>query len=1111
MCGHTTARARRADGHRARAPPLDASPRASVAREGRRRFLSRARLAQSRAVAETRGKTRGKTREAVVRSFVGASTDGSSPPTTMEERAVSSAHASPSSTERTIAPERVFERCRDAARALEVAALGAVSHREKCSALWGQAEATMLALEEVENMVAMYDDAVRVIVKRNCVSVLSKLTMGRTLVEVYGSYTTAQKMARYIAGWTTDAKFEELTRELEALETQLWHMTGAAGRLGVAVASGDGRRRLLRGGFGQTLDTIFGSGILAMCAGGSDGSELWWSTGGQFARLHAYDMFIQGQREIARPRLNEDAEGVGIRCLTGSSAGAPTLNAPIVTMSSSTSNDSVLLWAGLRNGVVMAWDCDLGKLLSTDIVLASRDKAVTAIAPIDATRAWVGCEDGTIVEVHAPATKPDSSWSYSGKCFKTRDVFPADANERPSFGEPRENSKGVRCMIHNANEGSDGFMFIACERDLFLEIWDIADATCVRVEALDDLGAVVSLMQHPTVRDLIVSVHETGAVQLWGGDKCAVKTGDRVMTITPGFKQVEKWSLAPFSKYFGKTVIGAVAVENVLVIGHASGKLTIWSLPGAQELHDTTLHSETLASSPASASVTVRWGKRVAHESGLVHLTKIDGGGSLGVVTVGRFGSIMYWPLAQLESGLGKGRKPRPMLGTPSKMNEDRLKPKTPESGTLSDTARIAYEHIKLVQKIGEGSFGRVYKAKWNHIDVAVKFIGPSDIDVTASGLGRSLEELEKEVSIMTKLRHPNIVLLLGVVMSPRPAIVQEFCVRGSLYTVLQRHAKSGAPELTWRLRLQMALGAAAGMLYLHECTPTVLHRDLKSANLMVDRYYRVKVGDFNLSRAEIVASSESAEFSGNLHSPSWMAPEVLCDSQYSKASDVYSFAVVMWEIQSLQTPWKDLHIYQIVTAVPDGERLDPTATHGVVFHEAKAYQDLMMRAWQQDPAVRPCFEQLVEEVTTLLSAEIARDPQLKKGEKSAPARAQPPPLLQTQKSSSFSVRDSIKRRSVRESIKFSSVIERRSSSVEALPSAVRSQSRKSQFNDEDLEESVIIETPYATPAASPEKATGKEPEAKPIVIDAGEVPSASLLIGMRARNSFNSSTRESA
>ena len=58
----------------------------------------------------------------------------------------------------------------------------------------------------------------------------------------------------------------------------------------------------------------------------------------------------------------------------------------------------------------------------------------------------------------------------------------------------------------------------------------------------------------------------------------------------------------------------------------------------------------------------------------------------------------------------------------------------------------------------------------------------------------------------MTKLRHPNIVLLLGVVMSPRPAIVQEFCIRGSLYSVLQRHTKSGAPELTWRIRLQMAL-----------------------------------------------------------------------------------------------------------------------------------------------------------------------------------------------------------------------------------------------------------------------------------------------------------------
>ena len=120
-----------------------------------------------------------------------------------------------------------------------------------------------------------------------------------------------------------------------------------------------------------------------------------------------------------------------------------------------------------------------------------------------------------------------------------------------------------------------------------------------------------------------------------------------------------------------------------------------------------------------------------------------------------------------------------------------------------------------------------------------------------------ALDELEKEVGIMARLRHPNIVLLLGAVRSP-PAIVEEFCARGSLFSVLQRHTKPGVPPLEWRVRLQMALGAAAGMCYLHNCSPPIIHRDLKSPNLMVDRYFRVKVGDFNLSRVAVPRSGRS-------------------------------------------------------------------------------------------------------------------------------------------------------------------------------------------------------------------------------------------------------------
>ena len=109
------------------------------------------------------------------------------------------------------------------------------------------------------------------------------------------------------------------------------------------------------------------------------------------------------------------------------------------------------------------------------------------------------------------------------------------------------------------------------------------------------------------------------------------------------------------------------------------------------------------------------------------------------------------------------------------------------------------------------------------------------------------LDELEKEVGIMARLRHPNIVLLLGAVRSP-PAIVEEFCARGSRSSPCSSDTPNPAfRRLRWRVRLQMALGAAAGMCYLHNCAPPIVHRDLKSPNLMVDRYFRVKVGDFNL------------------------------------------------------------------------------------------------------------------------------------------------------------------------------------------------------------------------------------------------------------------------
>uniref|UniRef100_A0A151UG32 Serine/threonine-protein kinase CTR1 n=1 Tax=Cajanus cajan TaxID=3821 RepID=A0A151UG32_CAJCA len=98
----------------------------------------------------------------------------------------------------------------------------------------------------------------------------------------------------------------------------------------------------------------------------------------------------------------------------------------------------------------------------------------------------------------------------------------------------------------------------------------------------------------------------------------------------------------------------------------------------------------------------------------------------------------------------------------------------------------------------------------------------------------------------MKRLRHPNVVLFMGAVTRPpNLSIVTEFLPRGSLYRLLHRPNS----QLDERRRLKMALDAARGMNYLHNCTPVVVHRDLKSPNLLVDKNWVVKVCDFGLSR----------------------------------------------------------------------------------------------------------------------------------------------------------------------------------------------------------------------------------------------------------------------
>ncbi|KAJ0781336.1 putative protein kinase TKL-CTR1-DRK-2 family [Helianthus annuus] len=263
----------------------------------------------------------------------------------------------------------------------------------------------------------------------------------------------------------------------------------------------------------------------------------------------------------------------------------------------------------------------------------------------------------------------------------------------------------------------------------------------------------------------------------------------------------------------------------------------------------------------------------------------------------------------------------------------------------------IPWSDLELKEKIGAGSFGVVHRADWNGSDVAVKILLEQDFHP------ERLNEFLQEVAIMRRLRHPNIVLFMGAVTQPpNLSIVTEYLSRGSLYRLLH---KPGAKEtLDERRRLSMAYDVAKGMNYLHRRNPPIVHRDLKSPNLLVDRKYTVKVCDFGLSRLKANTFLSSKTAAGT---PEWMAPEVLRDEPSNEKSDVYSFGVILWELATLQQPWGNLNPAQVVAAV--GFKCKRLEIPPDVNHQIAA---LIEACWANEPWKRPSFSAIMETLRPL-------------------------------------------------------------------------------------------------------------------------------------------------
>ncbi|GLH06136.1 Tyrosine-protein kinase Abl [Gryllus bimaculatus] len=267
--------------------------------------------------------------------------------------------------------------------------------------------------------------------------------------------------------------------------------------------------------------------------------------------------------------------------------------------------------------------------------------------------------------------------------------------------------------------------------------------------------------------------------------------------------------------------------------------------------------------------------------------------------------------------------------------------------------------NVVLQGRIGQGFYGEVYRGTLEQGSesepqlVAVK-------KLKTNALGTTLQDFEREISIMKTLKHTNIVEIKGVIQEPEVSLVMEYVQHGSLQSYLKIHRDTlEHPHL-----LKFALDVARGMEYLGH--KNIVHRDLAARNILVASDNHVKISDFGL--AQVMGNNGYYILKTNRELPiKWYAPESLRDGKFSPCSDVWSYGVTLYEMFSFGDDPKlpeytdEQDQSQLLVALERGVRLPCPPTC-----EQSVYARLMCPCWQADMHARPTFTQLCQEIEVL-------------------------------------------------------------------------------------------------------------------------------------------------
>ncbi|KAK7407671.1 hypothetical protein VNO78_09680 [Psophocarpus tetragonolobus] len=250
--------------------------------------------------------------------------------------------------------------------------------------------------------------------------------------------------------------------------------------------------------------------------------------------------------------------------------------------------------------------------------------------------------------------------------------------------------------------------------------------------------------------------------------------------------------------------------------------------------------------------------------------------------------------------------------------------------------------------KFAHGAHSRLYHGVYKDEAVAVKIIMVPEDDESVSLASRLEKQFIREVTLLSRLQHPNVIKLSAACRKPPVyCVITEYLAEGSLRTYLRKleHQAISLEKL-----IAFALDIARGMEYIH--SQGVIHRDLKPENVLINEHYHLKIADFGIA-CEEASCDILADDPGTYR---WMAPEMIKRKFYGKKVDVYSFGLILWEMLTGTIPYEDMNPIQAAFAVVN-KNLRPVIPSDC----PAAIRVLVQQCWSLQPDKRPEFWQVVK------------------------------------------------------------------------------------------------------------------------------------------------------